>query len=72
MKSSCCLYPSVSVHLSVYPPSLFLLGGLSCVSPPVVARQRAVCVPPNFFVFCAFRIVSKEGVRLVLKTYCSA
>jgi hypothetical protein len=31
-----------------------------------------LCPLPNFFLFCAVLVLSKEGVRLIVpKTYCS-
>jgi hypothetical protein len=61
MRSLCCLsvYPSVFFHLSVFSPNSVrrLMRTLCCL---------CICVPPNFFVFYAVHVVTKESRPLVL------
>jgi hypothetical protein len=55
------VYPSMSVSLPVYPPEFFRF----------MRRIKShCCLSPNFFVFYAVRVVSKENKRPVLPRTC--
>jgi hypothetical protein len=60
-RSFCCM----SVCVCVRTPLIFFLNRM------FMGEPCCLCIPPNFFVSCAARVVRKESRRLVLpRAYC--